>query len=178
MNKKKEELMERIDMLRVFERKNFSEIAEIITSYPTWKNMSDEEKKKIVTQIYNKYDYWKKVKNKINDKELTRYTLPIINENMIDVHETLFSFKQKYVEYMNLCKRIDTIIISYCNAIWKKKPREICRKNGLPDKQLVSNYVIKRLEVYLSPTAIRRSIPQKYKNEIKVKAAKTSDVIK
>lgn len=64
-----------------------------------------------------------------------------------------------------------SIIRSFCESVWKSKPKEINGTDGFPDKQNVSQYVKKVFSKRWSERTIEKAIPSEYKNQVKVDAA-------
>ena len=60
------------------------------------------------------------------------------------------------------------IIRSYCDLIWKQKPKEIFDPTGVPRKEKVSAIVVKRLEMFWSIRTIRTYILPMYKEQYRI----------
>lgn len=71
------------------------------------------------------------------------------------------------------------VIHSYCDLIWKQKPKEIFDGDGIPKKEKVSVVVCKRLEMFWSNVTIRKYILPMYKEQYRIdNASKQGNVPK
>lgn len=68
------------------------------------------------------------------------------------------------------------IIRSYCELVWKQKPKEIFDPTGVPRKEKVSAVVVKRLEIFWSDTTIRAYILPMYKEQYRIDNAVKRDI--
>ena len=92
----------------------------------------------------------------------------------------VYVFVKDYEDYIHLwssmgskkspeivAKQTEATIRSYCNLVWKKKPKEIFDRDGIPKKENVSQYVCDKLGLYLSETTIRKNILPEFKIQFK-----------
>lgn len=88
----------------------------------------------------------------------------------------VYVFVKDYEDYVHLwssmgskkspeivAEQTGAIIRSYCNLVWKKKPREIFDRDGIPKKENVSQHVCDKLSLYWSETTIRKNILPEFK---------------
>lgn len=88
----------------------------------------------------------------------------------------VYVFVKDYEDYIHLwssmgskkspeivAEQTGAIIRSYCNLVWKQKPRKIFDRDGIPKKENVSRYVCNKLDLYWSKTTIRKNILPEFK---------------
>lgn len=112
------------------------------------------------------------------DSRIQKERWPVVYVYVKDYEDYIFLWSSmgSKKNHEIVAEQTKTIIRSYCNIVWFKKPKEINDINGVPRKENVSKYVCEMLKLHWGKTTIRRHISSEFKNQIKNTFAAKEDV--
>ena len=108
----------------------------------------------------------------LNQKWSVKYVLVKDYEDFIMLWSSMGSKKSGEV----IAIQTRAVIRSYCDMVWKQKPKEIFDTTGVPRKEKVSSVVCKRLEPFWSKVTISKYILPIYKEQYRIDNVSKRDI--